>query len=354
MLAFFILLLLVALALQYDTLRRGFEGVEHRADPTADTVEPDEVFDIITELSNGTRRFLPFIGLHEAVPLELEIHTEGIKTRVGGQGLRYMMSTAYLMPRQRLLRRVTASLPARGRYFLRGATLQMGDFLGLQEATEYFSRFSEIVVIPRPLQSPKAMETLGGFLGDVSVNRFIFEDPVLTLGFREYTMREPMKHISWTQTARWGQMMVKNFDHTLELTVTVLLNVQCEGENAHTLVERCFSLSRTVCEELEGRGIQYDFITNASAAGALSLWSRVGEGLGARHLMTILEGLGRATYAHTEAFGDIMHRLAARAQQGRCFVIITPRDLSDCVRELTRLRDLTGGQICILSAEEVA
>ena len=45
-------------------------------------------------------------------------------------------------------------------------------------------------------------DVLSGFLGDVSVRRFIYEDPVLTTGFREYTGREPMKHISWTQSAR--------------------------------------------------------------------------------------------------------------------------------------------------------
>ncbi len=67
---------------------------------------------------------------------------------------------------------------------------------------------------------------LGGVIGDISVNRFIFEDPMLTVGFSEYTGREPMRDISWTQSARLGRMMVKNYDHTVDLSVTILLNVQ--------------------------------------------------------------------------------------------------------------------------------
>ena len=56
------------------------------------------------------------------------------------------------------------------------------------------------------------------------MNRFIMEDPVLRLGYRDYTGREPIKQISWTQTARMGRMMVSCQDYTVERTVTVMLN----------------------------------------------------------------------------------------------------------------------------------
>ncbi len=73
-------------------------------------------------------------------------------------------------------------------------------------------------------------------------------------------------------TARFGKLMVKKYDHTLEPTVTVLLNVECPGNEPDTeSVERCFSLARTVCEAFEERRIKYGFITNAFAVGAVGV-----------------------------------------------------------------------------------
>ena len=80
----------------------------------------------------------------------------------------------------------------------------------------------EVVVIPPRCENSNVLRTLGGFLGDISVRRFILEDPLLTVGFREYTGREPMKSISWTQSARVGRPLVKQYDHTVDATVTVL------------------------------------------------------------------------------------------------------------------------------------
>ena len=63
-------------------------------------------------------------------------------------------------------------------------------------------------------------------------------------GFRDYTGREPMKQISFTATARTGRMMVKQFDHTLDVTVSVVLNLDARLPSgmARPLMETCFSM----------------------------------------------------------------------------------------------------------------
>jgi uncharacterized protein (DUF58 family) len=356
MLAFLIVLLVAAAIFQLYTLRRGFDGVSYSCAPARDSVEPGEAFEVVTVLKNGSRRFLPFIGLQEAIPAEAEMITPGIETQTLSRGNRVMSERVYLTPRQTLTRRVTVKLPRRGRYFFRGATLTLGDFLGLQEIQQSYSALSEIVVLPARYPIDPDFAALGGFLGDVSVRRFILEDPVLTLGFREYTMREPLKAISWTQTAKAGRLMVKNYDHTLEPSLTVALNVACPVSDAwEDHIEASFSLARTVCEALEKTGVQYDFVTNATASGALSLWDSLGEGLGRRHLMTILEGLGRATYAPTEPCAALLDRLCRRGQQGRATLLITPESLTPGESEgVRRLEGLTGGAVTVITAEEGA
>ena len=262
MLLFFVMLIIVAAALERWSLFHGMDGVTHRHFPDRPLVDPEEPFHLVTQVKNASRRFVPFVRLRENVPLEL-IFSDDIFAGLAADGRsNAFSSTLYLMPRQLWQRELEVKLPRRGRYFFRGCSMQGGDFLGLSETVIYQPAQEEIIVAPAPAGDPNLPQLLGGFLGDRSVNRFIMEDPVLTLGFRDYTGREPMKSISWPQSARAGRLMVKNYDHTLELTATVLLSAQTEKTDPLRLqkLEQCFSLARSVCETLEKKHIPYRFL----------------------------------------------------------------------------------------------
>lgn len=355
MVAFFILILIVALLAERWSLSHALNGVRYDVQLSRALVEIDEPFDMITTLKMTERRFVPFLKLSEDVPREMHIDA---KRRTSGfdEHRARVNSSTYLMPRQKMTRRVTATLPARGRYTFMGATMYGGDFLGLKEQIKYVPLLREVVVMPRALAAPDVLDTLGGFLGDISVNRFIMEDPVLTLGFREYTGREPMKMISWPVSARMGGLMVKNYDYTLELSVSVVLNVDSEiyGAEAARALEKCYSIARDVCQTLEDKHIKYAFFTNAVAAGMTGAWSYVSDGLGAGHLMNILEGLGRATYLRAGSMHALMENAQRRAEAGRAHVIVTPKREDADEKAIEALRARTGANILVIAAEEVA
>ena len=151
------------------------------------------------------------------------------------------------------------------------ATLLAGDLLGLSQQQRDIHQFYEIVVLPRRVEAPDLSQALGGFLGDVSVQRFILEDPVLTIGAREYTGHEPMKTISWKHSVRTGRLMVKNFDHTVENCVTVLLNV--DGGTDYDTMERCFSLARMAVESIPSWNTICSPLTTLAATQAKGMGS---------------------------------------------------------------------------------
>ena len=360
MLIFIVFLLLLAGAAELFSLKDRLVFVRHSLSASKTLAEPFETFDIVLETENTGRLPLSFVEIEDMLPPEIIIEPGALQkgfSLYGEEnpqlfGLR-LQSSVYLLPRQRLERRISASLPRRGRYIFRGAVLKSGDFLGFSETVRDYRQISEIVIIPPSAPCTPEITVLGGFLGDISVRRFIMEDPVLTVGFRDYTGREPQKAISWKQSACQGRLMVKQYDHTLEPSVTVLLNVQCGDRSADPrLVELCFSLARTVCETLEQNGIKYGFMTNATTAGAFGLWSTVPEGLGRTHLSAILEGLGRATYEQTESFENTAERAARTAEHGRSHIIITPFEYEAFRNASKRLRDKSGGEVLIISARE--
>lgn len=323
MLLFLIMLIIVAAAAEKWSLEHGLDGVFHESRPAQKLVEPNEEFTYISKLTNTSRRFVPFVMVKQSMPRlaaskQVELHLPS-----AGDGDAVMTDTCYLMPRQCIEKKVALSIPKRGAYQFRGATLYGGDFLGVNETPVTLAQYREIVVVPKPYDGAELKETLGGYLGDVSVNRFIHEDPVLTAGFREYTGREPMKMIAWNKTAAQRTLMVKQYDYTVEPRATVLVNTEY-GKNIQAL-ENCLSAARSVCEQLEDKKVQYAFMTNGATAGVYAKWRSVEEGLGQKHLSFVLEGLGRVLAANTdEPFVETLARAKHSAQQGRGHIIITP------------------------------
>ncbi len=347
MLIFLFVLAAVAAALQYWSLLHGLDGVEFLCEPKTPLVEPEEPFTLVTRVTNRSRRFIPYLQVRQLLPEELTFQQK--VTLEAAHEARVQRFSLYLAPRQVWQQELQAILPGRGRHVFAGATLYGGGFLGLNEIIEYVTQVREVIVLPKPWPGASLPITLGGFLGDQSVNRFIIEDPVLTLGFRDYTGREPMKSISWTQSARKGTLMVKNYDYTLELTATVLLNIRTsQREGWKEQLEACFSLARSVCEELERQKMPYKLQTNADIIGGVDLWRQSDDGMGPGHLNAILEGLGRATYRCLYPVESLLDRAARAAQSGRTHILITPQREDDWLPALSRLEQLSGSKVLVL------
>lgn len=344
----------IALILQRGSLNEGFDGISYRVAPSRRLVEPDEELEIVTELENRTRKSVPFIKMEESVPDGAEVRGSGLTLRRDNSGTR-MITRTYLMPLQVLRRHIRITLPARGRYMIRGSTLSIGDFLGVKDKSQYVSVLEEIVVMPRRYPDGNALKKLmGGILGDISVNRFIFEDPVLTIGLRDYTAQDPMRMISWKHSARGNRLMVKKPDYTMEPNVTVMLNVESPKEEPglYALTERCFSIARAVCSVFESRRIQYGFISNAYTTGAVTMWDTMRDGLGSGHFTTIMEGLGRASHGCRIPLEIMIDKLASNPGR-RVYVLITPLAYEGFGKAAGRLGRLTGCPVHVISAKEV-
>ncbi len=163
-----------------------------------------------------------------------------------------------------------------------------------------------ITVIPSRLEISKVEDVLGGMLGELSVRRWMYEDPILVKGFQEYTGREPMNSISWTQSAKRGNLIVNQYDHTAEPHVLIMVYVHDE---AGVMFERIFSCVRTVAEELESRHVSWSFISNANIF-TVQGENYFPEGLGINHVSMLNESLGRATYGKCHSFTDMQKTIS--------------------------------------------
>lgn len=354
---FFVFLILLAVLLESLSLKTALKDIDYSVTTSSAVLEPLEPFEILSEVKN--RGLMPhtFLKLSENLPTCIELppgvhqinDTFVLHSGETAQTTK-LLSTFYLLPKKRYLRKTAVHIKTRGRVFLGSATLTGGDFLGIREVSQNYYRACEVVVLPERAEDEAVLSMLGGFLGDISVRRFIMEDPVMTLGYREYTGQEPQKAISWKKSAALGRMMVKQQDYTLEPCVTVLLNVEGGSEQQK---ERCFSLTRSVCEALEQKGIKYGFITNAAAAGSIGGWSKLPDGLGRHHLSMILEGLGRATYDCIFSLQRLLQQASYSCEQGRGHILITPEKAPALMQLARKLGEISGGAVQVIEAGDM-
>ena len=352
MILFLIVLAVVLYWVEKYSLVHGLDHVSFKTSLDKMLIEPDEPFTWTMTVKNDKWMMVPYLRVMELVPRGLRfVETDQEVEQKGIMGLR---SVLYLAGRQKTELARKVKLSERGRYFFRGSSVECGDFLGYQTSMENYPEMAEIVVKPRAYPHGEISLLLGGYLGDYAVRNSLFEDPVLTIGFREYTGREPFRSISWTQSARHNRLLVKQQEPVADLSCTVLLNTECSrGKYVSMLLEQTYSMVRSLCEELEKKKISYDFYTNGTIAGAMGNWKRVEEGLGANHLETVLEGLGRMTYDVSEPLDTFFLRVLKGARGGNSFVVVTPERTARLDELVSGLSERTGRSVLVISAEEV-
>lgn len=309
--------------------------------------EPGQPVTWSAKLDNYSRLSIPFVRLAQGFPNEAKPVADTAWWKAYGKKSIMSWIAEYRMTLRGLrsvTRNVTVTFDKRGIYQVGNYQLSAGDLLGFREAKQ-FGDGKSIVVMPHRSQQQTAIDAVGGFLGDVSVRRFILEDPILTTGFRDYTGREPMRAISWTRTAQTGTLQVKQFDYTAERHVVVLLNT--EGADEQQL-EECLRLTRSVCEKLEQMKTPYGFRTNGNLPGPVGKVQSMVEGLGEQHLNTILYGLGCADNICFHSFRYLTRQTLKHRKSSDAYIVITPDDKGDvhaCIQELS---NAMGAPACVL------
>jgi len=322
----FIALLLFALLLTLEIVWAGhcLKYMRYRASLDTSLSEPGGKVTQTAYIYNHSRLPVLYAGLIADYPENVDfeespswqkkyIHHSGLKKRT--------FYALYLYPRTRSRLQVHLSCRERGVYHFGTHYLEAGDLFGLRSRARKGMCEQRLVVMPRRCTSPLVLDSLGGLMGDISVRRFLFEDPVLTVGLREYTGREPMKSISFLHTARTGKMLVKQYDHTADFHVTVVLNIAgASPEEAET----CYEITRTALEMLEKKKYAYEFVTNADLFTPSGLLSRAAEGLGKRHFEKIMWGLGTSRCVCMESFASLVEKCKKRRRMALSYILITP------------------------------
>ena len=356
MLVLFVIVILVAFALQWYSLRNAgdYRNIRYECKPSVRACEPGDAFFVYSNVQNRGRRSTPSIRIEEHFPKSLNVLESDqydIKTLTDDH--RIYTSTVLIRGRQQVKRYLCASIPRRGEYCFSYAVFHAGDFLGFREYDYRIENDSRIVIYPSKLDNAAYLKTFSDAVDEIAQKKQLLEDPISVCGYRDYTGMEPMRQISWMQSAVRNSLIVKQFDPVWQQSVFIALDTQYHGDfDTHNArQELCFSITRTVCEQLEARRIGYRLVTNALITGELSGFTSNG-GFGGS-FSKILYALGSARNGNVCPIEELMHAVAAGANRCDMIVLISARCDERVEAALNKVRGVLRGRILTLFADEL-
>lgn len=351
MTVFLVFLVLLAIGLELLSLQTGLKHVRFDYEPQVFQAEPGEEIPVCLQVTNTGAMPITDLRVEVTFPVSARFETGTLVQEFRDKTV--VAASFRLWGRQKTSRTISIRIDKRGTHFLRGAALYRGDFLGLHQVPGEYVANKEVLIYPKLMDNHTLLDALGSYCGDVIAQRHLIRDPVFTVGVREYTGREPMKTISWTHTARRGQLMTREFDYTRDYSCMVLLATDMlHPEDAHLLDTSC-SIVRTVCQELTDRGVNVDFYTN----GARWSWKRDTRRIWNCTVETgrtqaMLECLARL-YAATRCPAEELAATALRsAGMGMAFVLVVPTRNEHMERAMEILQEKSGMKTLLLVAED--
>lgn len=335
-------LLALTAIINYLVLRFGFDGLSYRLTAGNKDYEIGEEIPIASVIENNKLLAVSYLKVEEFLPADFNVSKN--------------IYSLFIMPLQRVKRTYKIRAEKRGLHRISEAVLELGDFVGFKSAQKTIAMQEEIVVLPKKIELAESISPLGPLSGEISVRRWIIDDPLMTIGIREYSGNEPQRFIHWPSTLKHGNLMVKSFDFTSDNSVLVVLNVERPRDNWHAIeeeiIDTAVSLARGVLEEFQEQGIPYGLATNAYNEPSRGWGHYHHAGLGANHLSDLLHTLGSIHFKVPDAFANTLRDLGRRKGNYTTVVIVTPQIMEPYLESIDLLAKTVPRTVVITVEDE--
>lgn len=355
-----ILLILVPLGiyllLGYLTKKFAFNGLSYRRSLDKHKMFPGHSFTLTTEITNKKLLPLPFVKVTEKMPYEFDYEVDDNTERFSEYI--YHHTTMMLLPYQKITRKYTLSCSKRGRYSFSSVRIKAGDFLGLSDYTREYQNSLEVLVYPEIIPLKRLIIDFRNPMGDVSVRRWIIEDPNVIMGIREYTNSDPFNRIHWPSSAKLNQLMVKNYDFTSDRKAMILLNIETSKpfwvKIDWAQIENSVKIAASISNDLVNAGIAAGIHTNAALSGLLHHeGNHINPSCSQNQLTSILELLARVTYSIQEPFEETLLKAVQSYNMGLRYIIITPIITGEMVELIHLLAKSSGVTLITMTRENI-
>jgi uncharacterized protein (DUF58 family) len=324
------ILLLVALV-SYLWQRYCLTGVAYKRSLAQTRAFFGEKVGLTVEVRNDKPLPLPWVEVEDTVPggqLTLEPAHTSPSHMPGRRLLTMLLSVRWY---ERVRRHYTIACAARGVHTFGPTTLRTGDIFGLQTQELPIEREEYLMVYPKMVPLEQLRLPASNPFGDTPVRQqWLFEDPMRTVGVREYRPGDSPRRMHWKATARapTQQPQVKQFEQTTAHRLHVLLNVNTSEQNWSwqgydpDALEAAITTAASVANWATEHGLLVGLAANANLFHS-STMVRIAPSRDPRQLIHILEALATLVPMGSMPIESLLELEAHSLAYGTTVVMVT-------------------------------
>ncbi|MFC4404944.1 DUF58 domain-containing protein [Gracilibacillus xinjiangensis] len=198
----------------------GLKGITYKREFKQQTVFEGETIEMVDQITNRKLLPIPWIRLES----KISHHLAGTTEKDKGTEEVFHRSLFSLLPYQKITRRHQLIATKRGYYPLDTVSVTTGDAIGFGESFDSIQASTAVTVYPQVVSVDEIPLPSHSWLGDITVKRWIIEDPFLYAGVREYQAGDPLNAINWKATARSQTMQINKKDYTADHHLMIYVN----------------------------------------------------------------------------------------------------------------------------------
>ncbi len=300
-----------------------------------------EEVELTIEVVNRKVLPLAWLEVEDELPRTLAPETgRSVPSHKVGRAL--LVNLLALRPYERVRRHYRLRCTARGDHRFGPAALRSGDVFGFETRETIHERLDELLVYPRIVPVEQLGLPAREPLGDRAVRDWLFEDPIRTVGVREYAPGDSPRRIEWKASARTGALQVKVLEPTTTERLVVALNMNTLGPSwsisyEPELVERLISVAASIASWAVEAGYQIGLIGNGYTSHTGTLL-RIPSSRDPDQLTHVLEALARALPFASLGFGDLLREEGRQLRHGATLVVVAANLDETTAEELRRVR----------------
>ena len=249
----------------------ALKGIFYSASVNKTEVSEGETLELTEVVEN--RRFvaLPWIKTELSASRWLAFLKKDSAVQTSGGDNTFIPGVFSLKPRSKCTRVRTIKCLKRGVFSFDDTIITATDMLGLVKVSQAVKVGISITVLPTASDSEDALLSFDEPLGDISVRRFINEDPFIIAGAKEYSGREPLNRINWKYTAITGNLMAARNEFSTTRNTLILMNMQRKRVLPVTAadirdIEALIKLTVKLMEDSVYNGCSCAFATNGGSS----------------------------------------------------------------------------------------
>ncbi len=272
-----------------------------------------EKFTVRLEINNRGLLPIPWLRIHEGLPLELSSQDS-------------LQNVISLRPRQRETIDYQLIPRKRGYYKVGPLYMRTGDLFGVSREIEREHDENYLTVYPRilPLESLDIPSSSPS--GTMRHHQPIYEDASRIFGKRDYQPGDSIRRIDWKSTASSRKLQVKLFEPSINLDTMIFLNLYGESypiKTRHISGEMAITVAASIAAWLVSKGQSVGLSSNGMDEIYPSSMSFIPSAKGNYQLMSILELLARLQLQDLTSSLHLFEQYRSKLQWGTTLVLIS-------------------------------